>query len=337
MKGLARLLAGHERLASLDAPERRLALRKVPGVGPDAPAVADHIDELGPLTELMADADVTDVLVNGPEDVWVERCGRLEETGIRFDDAAHLESLIHHVFARAGGRLDAARPIADVRLPDGSRLHAVLPPIAPGGPVMSIRRVPRRVLTVDDLIAREGLTSDHAGTLRAAVSERKTLLISGTTGAGKTTLANALLREVPRAERIVSIEETPELRPEHPHHVSLLTRPANHEGSGLVEPSELLRAALRMRPDRIVVGEARGAEALVAVRAFATGHRGSMLTLHARDARHSLTRLCNLALEARDAPSPMAIESDIDDAIDLVVHLEGTPLGRRVVEILDRR
>ena len=337
MKGLGRLLSGHERLAELDAPARRVALREVPGAASDAPAIADHIDGLGPLTELMTEPDVTDVLVNGPRDVWVERAGRLERADVAFDDAAQIEDLLHHVFARAGGRIDAARPVADVRLPDGSRLHAVLPPIAPAGPVLSIRRVAARVLRLDDLVALHTLDDEEAARMKTAVTERRTLLVSGATGVGKTTLVNALLAEVPPVERIVSIEETPELRPPHPHHVSLLTRPDSQEGVGRVEPSELLRAALRMRPDRIVVGEARGDEALVAIRAFATGHPGSMLTLHARDGRHALSRLCHLALGSPDAPSERTIEADIDEAIDVVVHVERTPRGRRVAEVIERR
>jgi pilus assembly protein CpaF len=337
VRGLGELLRGHESLADLDPPARRLSLREVPGLGADAPAVADHIDGLGPLTELIADPEITDVLVNGPHEVWVERTGRLERSSVRFRDAAHLEDLLHHVFARSGGRIDAARPVSDVRLPDGSRLHAVLPPIAQSGPVVSIRRFPQVALTLDDLVERGALTLRQAEALRTAIVQRRTMLISGATGSGKTTLAGALLKLVPATERIVSIEETPELRPGHPHHVTLLTRPANHEGAGAVGPSELLRAALRMRPDRIVVGEARGAEALVAIRAFATGHRGSLLTLHARNATHALTRLCHLALEAAGAPTQRAIAAEIDDAIDVVAHLERTPLGRRVVDVVERR
>jgi pilus assembly protein CpaF len=335
VKGLVRSLLGHEELADLDAPARRLALRQVAGLN-DAPSVADHIDGLGPLTDLMNDPDVTDILVNGPHEVWIERAGKLQATSVGFEDRAHLEDLLHHVFARAGGRIDAARPVADVRLPDGSRLHAVLSPIAMAGPVVSIRRVSQRVLTLAELVRLGTLTETEAGRLRAAVTGRRTILISGATGAGKTTLANALLMEVPASERIVSIEETPELRPDHPHHVSLLTRPDSNEGIGGIDIQELLRAALRMRPDRIVVGEVRGAEALVAMRAFATGHRGSLLTLHARDAVHALTRLCHMALEAPEAPSEGAIAADIEDAIAVVVHLDHGASGRRVAEIVTR-
>ena len=336
MKGLGKLLRGHEGIAELDAPERRLALRDIPGIAPQAPLVSDHIDGLGPLTEVIADPEVTDVLVNGHGEVWAERSGGLVKVPAEFEDRHHLEDLIHHVFAKAGGRIDAARPIADVRLADGSRLHAVLPPIAPSGPLLSIRCVPDRVIDLDGLVSRETLSPDEASRLRSAVVGRRTLLISGATGAGKTTLANALLGEVSPSERIVTIEETPELRPDHPHHVRLLTRPENQEGAGEVSPAELLRAALRMRPDRIVVGEARGAEALIAIRAFATGHPGSMLTLHARGAGHALARLRHLASDAPEAPSEQTLAREIEDAIDVVVHLERTSEGRRVTEIVER-
>ena len=336
MTDLGRRLLGHASIADLSPPERRLALRNVPGLEEDAPLIADVADGLGVLTPLLAEPGVTDVLVNGCGGVWVERDGRLEEVPVQVGGAEALLDLLFHAFGRAGARLDAAHPIADLRLPDGSRLHAVLPPIAPEGPVVSIRVAPRETFTLSDLAARGTFSGRQAEILRRAVKESRTIVVSGRTGSGKTTLTNALLHEVPHSERVVTIEETRELRFAHPHHVSLVTRPESPEGVVAVTPTDLLRAALRMRPDRIVVGEARGPEALVALRAFASGHRGSIVTVHARDAAYALVRLRHLALQASDAPTEEAVAAEVDDAVDVCVHIDRTPTGRRVTEVIER-
>jgi pilus assembly protein CpaF len=335
------LVLARPELAELDPAGRRRAIGALieqAGVA-DGPAVAaelsDYVDAFGPLTSLMDDERVTDVLVNGAGEVWVERAGALDLTPIAFLDGAELEGLIRVLMGKAGRSVDVARPIADARLADGSRMHVVLPPVAPDGPLVSIRRFPRRVLTLEDLVAAGMTTSSGGDALAQIVEERSNVVIAGATGAGKTTLLNALLGAVPRDERVVTIEETPELRLQGRHAVSLLARAANVEGAGTVDLTDLLRAALRMRPDRIVVGEVRGAEALVALSALATGHDGSMITVHARSATDVVRRLVSLALQARDAPSERALHEEVRSAFDVVVFLHRAH-GRRVVASIER-
>ncbi|HYP23433.1 MAG TPA: ATPase, T2SS/T4P/T4SS family [Actinomycetota bacterium] len=313
-------------LATLDPAERRLALREV--VAPDKiAAVAEHVDGYGPLAEVMARPGVTDVLVNGPREVWAEQDGTLTREAIEWPDADALRDFVDRLLARGGGSVDASRPVADGRLPDGSRIHVVLPPIAPRGPLVSIRRFPSVRFTLDDLVRAEMLSAANAARLRDLVAARATVVVSGATGAGKTTLLNALLALVGTAERVVTIEETPELGPFSSHVVSLVARPPNVEGSGAVGLDALVRASLRMRPDRIVVGEVRGREAAVALAAMATGHEGSMLTLHARSAAEAPERLAELA------------ETDVGRvrrAVDAFVHLSRRD-GRRKLEEIEAR
>lgn len=334
---LRELLFEHDELAELDPAARRLAIRDL--VAPRAEGTelaeavgraADFIDGYGPLTPLMTD-DITDILVNGPDRVYVERAGTIERSGVSFASPAELRSLVDRLLDRAGTRADASRPIADGRLPDGSRIHAVLPPVAPNGPLLSIRRFPSCSLTLDDLRARGTATEEEACALAALVAGRATVIVSGATGSGKTTLLNALLRLVPSNERVVTIEETPELRPACEHAVSLITRPPNVEGKGALHATALVRAALRMRPDRVVIGEVRGAEALDALAAFGTGHRGSMLTVHAGSAHDALDRLVALALEAGSGAREESIAARVHRAVDAVVHLERDSRGRRRV------
>ena len=252
-------------LAELDPAERRLALRELfaPTDGGEATElagqIADLIDGYGPLTEIMRDPEVTDVMVNGPREVWIERQGRLLRHRVTFDDDSELRHFVERLVSRSGGRVDVSHPIADARLSDGSRLHVVLPPLAPAGPLVSIRRFPRRAYGLNDLVARGLLSDTQRGRLERAVAERRTIAIGGGTGTGKTTLLNALLDLVSADQRVVTIEETPELQPRCPHIVSLVARGPNVEGKGTVTLTELFRAALRMRPDRIVIGEVRGA------------------------------------------------------------------------------
>ncbi|MGH2748690.1 MAG: CpaF family protein [Actinomycetota bacterium] len=337
MRELRELLFEHDELADLDPAARRLAIRDLvaswgegAGLAEAVGRAADFIDGYGPLTGVMTD-DVTDVLVNGPDQVYVERARGIERCDISFASAAELRSLVDRLLARANSRADASRPIADGRLPDGSRIHVVLPPVAPDGPLLSIRRFPRRSLTLDDLRARGTATDEEADVLAALVARRATLIVSGATGSGKTTLLNALLSLVPPSERVVTIEETPELRSACEHAVSLITRPPNVEGKGALDATALVRAALRMRPDRIVIGEVRGPEALDALAALATGHRGSMLTVHARSARDALDRLVELALGAGSGAREESIAARVRRAVDAVVHLERDSGGRRRV------
>lgn len=333
-------VVARDELAVLDTPRRRLALRGIlaPRVPPDelsdaVARVADAIDGYGPLSPLLDDEGVTDVLVNGPHEVWVERRGRLERAHVEFDDADELRCFVDRWLARAGARVDASRPIADARLANGARLHVVLPPIAPAGPVVSIRRFPSRMPDVTDL-ARDGMLDDAAAVaLESLVDGRATLAITGGTGSGKTTLLNALVGRTRPDERVVTIEETPELRPACAHVVSLVARPPNVEGRGTTSLADLVVATLRMRPDRIVVGEVRGGEALAALEAMSTGHEGSMVTIHARSAHDALERIVTLALRAGSGATEDALRRRARAAFDAVVHLERRDGKRRLVEI----
>jgi pilus assembly protein CpaF len=333
---------GHDELAAMDAGERRLALRSLVSAEVDGSEIAstvahlsDLIDGFGPLTELMRDDSITDVLVNGVAEVWVERSGTLEPAGVSLGDDAELRAFIDRMLGRVGARVDASHPITDARLEDGSRMHVVLPPVAPAGPMLSIRRFPRDRPGLNELVATGMLTDQIAGLLKGGVRARRTMVISGGTGTGKTTLLNALLGCIDANERIVTIEETPELRPDCSHVVSLITRAPNVEGRGTVDMSMLVRAALRMRPDRIVVGEVRGPEALDALAAMSTGHEGSMVTIHARGPRDALDRFVALGLQARSGAPERSVREQVDRAVRLVVHLERTPRGRRVADILE--
>ena len=326
-------------LADLDPAERRLALRALlcEEMGADAATCAaelsDLIDGHGPLSDAMRDPDVTDILVNGPREVWIERRGCLYKSDAAFADDLALRGYVERVISASGGRVDLSRPVADARLPDGSRLHVVLPPLAPQGPLVSIRKFPSEGFTLEDLVRLAMLSKAQLEKLRIAVRERRTIAISGGTGTGKTTLLNALLGGVPETERVVLIEETPELRPRCGHFVSLVARPPNVEGKGAVELQELLRASLRMRPDRIVVGEVRGPEALVALDAMSTGHEGSFVTVHARSASDVLDRLVALAMQGT-AARMSELRARFVRAFDLVVHLERVE-GHRIVAAIE--
>jgi pilus assembly protein CpaF len=336
---LRRVVYDHDELAELEPPERRLALRAlalqtgVPNPGAVVAEIADEIDAFGPLTALMSDDRVTDVLVNGSDEVWIERGGMLERTAVRFRDDAALLHLLERLVGRAGVRLDRAQPIADARLRDGSRVHAVLPPIAPYGPLVSIRRFPTSRLELEDLVSLGMMNESQASTLDALVSERKTIVISGRTGTGKSTLLDALLRRVPHDERVVTIEELPELRHGKEHRVSLIARGENVEGRGAVTLDQLVRAALRMRPDRIVIGEVRGPEAVTALEAMSTGHDGSMLTVHARSADAVPDRLLTLALRGSPGATETSLRRQIREAVDVIVHLDRVEGCRRVAAI----
>ena len=289
--------------------------------------VTDALAGLGPAQPLLRDPAVTDVLVNGPDEVWVERDGRLERTTVRFADAAAVHAAALRTLAPLGLRLDRGRPWVDARLPDGSRLHALLPPLAPGGPVISVRRF-AAVNHTWEALERSGAVPVEAATLlRQAVAARRALVCCGRTGTGKTTLLNLLLAEVSDDERVLIIEDAPELRPRCRHVVRLESRPPNAEGAGEVTIRDLVRQALRMRPDRIVVGEVRGVEVVDMLQARATGHEGCMTTVHARAADEALVRLEGMALLAGLPLS--AARAQLAVGLDLLAVLSRGPDGRR--------
>ncbi|MFX4292723.1 TadA family conjugal transfer-associated ATPase [Streptomyces bohaiensis] len=301
-------------------------------------AVLNEVRELrselvgaGPLQPLLAEDDVTDVLVNGPDAVWVDRGRGLRRAGVRFRDTAAIRRLAQRLAATAGRRLDDARPWVDARLPDGTRMHAVLPPLAVGSPCLSLRVVRPRPLTLEELTAAGTLPPDGPPLLRRLVQARLSFLVTGGTGSGKSTLLATLLGLVPADERIVLVEDSAELRPTHPHVVSLETRPANQEGAGGIALDELLRQALRMRPDRLVVGEVRGPEAVTLLTALNTGHDGGCGTLHAGAAHDVPARL--EALGAMAGLPRAALHSQLAAALSVVLHLVRARGGRRLSEV----
>jgi pilus assembly protein CpaF len=301
-----------------------------------ASRVAERAVGLGPLEPLLRDPAVDELLVCGIAAVWVERAGRLEPTGVRFDSEAELRHAIERILAPLGRRVDESEPLCDARLPDGSRVNVVLPPLALDGPLLTIRRFRPRGFAPDDLVAHGTLTPPLLDFLGRAVAARCTLLICGGTGSGKTTTLGALAAFADPIERVVTIEDAAELRLALPHVVRLESRPPNLEGRGEVTIRRLVRNALRMRPDRLIVGEVRGPEALDLLVALSTGHAGSLCTIHAGSAAEALRRLETLALMA-DVGLPLAaIRDQIADAIDLVVRQERAADGvRRVVEVAE--
>lgn len=289
---------------------------------------------LGPLEPLLADPSVSDVLVNGPGEIWVDRYGRLEKTRVRFDDEQHLMRIIDRMVSAHGRHLEEATPYVDARLPDGSRVHAMIAPISSLGPVLAIRR-PRQVpLTMEDLLAAGTLTEPMATILKSAAECGLNILISGGAAAGKTTLLNVLAGFIPKHERLITVEETAELKLNHPHVIPLETRMPNIDNRGGIPLSTLIRNALRMRADRIIVGEVRGTEVLDMLQAMNLGHNGSLTTLHANGADEALQRLGTLLLSSGvDFPGSVT-RSMINGAFQLVVQLHRDADGtRRVVEI----
>ena len=287
----------------------------------------------GPLEPLLHSSCITDVLVNGPDEVWIDAGEGLTRTSTRFPDEASLRRLAQRLTAAAGRRLDDASPYADARLPGGIRLHAVLPPIAPNGTCLSLRLPRRRAFTLDELVAAGTIPPAGAELLAALVAARAPFLITGGTGTGKTTLLSCLLSLADPAERLVLVEDSSELRPDHPHVVRLEARPPNVEGAGGVTLDDLVRQALRMRPDRLVVGEVRGSEVTILLNALNTGHEGGCGTLHANAAADVPARLEALACAA--GLSREAVHSQLAAALEIVVHLtRDTPGGpRRVAEV----
>jgi pilus assembly protein CpaF len=289
---------------------------------------------LGPLEPLMADPTISDILINGHNVVYVERNGRLERADVAFTDARHLLHIIQRIVGQVGRRVDETCPMVDGRLPDGSRINAIIPPLALDGALVSIRRFGVRPLLAADLVEKGAMTQEMAAFLSACVSARLNLLISGGTGSGKTTLLNALSAFIPPEERVITIEDAAELRLQQPHVGRLETRPSNVEGVGEITTRDLVRNALRMRPDRIVIGECRGPEALDMLQAMNTGHEGSLTTIHANDTRDALGRLeMMVGMAGFDLPM-WVIRKQIASAIHVIVQTSRLSGGaRKVVKI----
>jgi pilus assembly protein CpaF len=287
--------------------------------------------DLGPITPLLLDEEVSDILVNTHRQVYVERLGKLELTAISFRDDAHLRLIIERIISRVGRRIDESTPLVDARLPDGSRVNAIIPPAALDGAILSIRRFRKRALAIDHLLELRSLTPEIAQFLTAAVRVRLNLLVTGGTGSGKTTLLNILSRYISNDERIITIEDSAELMLQQPHVVRLETRPPNVEGRGQITQRELVKNALRMRPDRIIVGEVRGDEVLDMLQAMNTGHDGSLTTLHSNGPRDALHRLENLVLMAGHHLPDRAIREQVASALDLLVHVSRMSDGTRKI------
>ncbi|MCL6449671.1 MAG: CpaF family protein [Acetobacteraceae bacterium] len=328
-------------------PDRRRKLRGIiarvlvsQGIGfpgPSREALVDRVTSeivgFGPIDGAIRDPEVTEVMVNGPGQVYLEKAGRLELSPIRFRDEDHLMEVISRIVAPLGRRVDQSSPYVDARLPDGSRVHAIVPPLALDGPALTIRKFARQALTLEDLVGLESLSPEMAGFLKVCVQGRLNLVVSGGAASGKTTTLNALSAFI-QDERVITIEDAAELELRQPHVVRLECRPPNLEGRGEVTVRDLVRNALRMRPDRIIVGECRGAEAFDVLQAMNTGHDGSMTTVHANGPRDALSRLENMALTAGEGVPLFALREQMRSALDLVVHQARFRDGsRRVVSI----
>jgi pilus assembly protein CpaF len=296
--------------------------------------VVDETFGLGPLEPLLRDKSISDILINGPKVIYVERNGRLQRTDVEFNDDKHLLQIIQRIVGRIGRRVDESSPMVDARLEDGSRVNAIIPPLALDGSLVSIRRFPDRPMQAADLIGRKSVASVMIDFLAAAVKGRCNILISGGTGSGKTTLLNLLSGYIPDDQRIATIEDAAELRMQQEHVVRMETRPPNIEGRGEVTSRDLVRNVLRMRPDRVVIGESRGAEALDMLQAMNTGHEGSMTTLHANDSREALSRLeMMVGMAGFDLPI-WIIRRQIASAVNLVVQASRLTGGaRKIIQV----
>jgi len=291
--------------------------------------VKDEMLGLGPLEPFLKDDSVNDILVNSYRQIYVERKGKLVLTGSRFKDNSHLKKIIDRIVSRVGRRVDESSPMVDARLPDGSRVNAIIPPLAIDGPALSIRKFSKDKLTAQDLIGFKAITPDISEVLRGIVLARLNILISGGTGTGKTTMLNCLSGFIPHDERIVTVEDAAELQLKQDHVVRLESRPPNIEGRGEVTQRDLVKNCLRMRPDRILVGEVRGAEALDMLQAMNTGHDGSLATIHANSPRDALMRLETLVAMAGLAISPLSLKRYIASAVDVIVQIARFSDGSR--------
>ena len=301
-------------------------------VGALAAELTDELFGLGPLEALLRDADITEIMVNGPGEVFVERGGLIEALDVHLGDGARIVALVRRVLGPLNLRLDETSPMIDARLADGSRLNAVIPPLCLNGPTVTIRKFRRRPFTAPELVRNGTMSEPTASFLGDAVRHRANILVSGGTGSGKTTLLNVLSSFIPRNERLITIEDAAELRIEHPHVVSLESRPPSLEGKGAVSVRDLVRNSLRMRPDRIIVGEVRGAEALDMLQAMNTGHPGSLSTAHANSPRDLLDRLETMVLMSEVNLDLAAVRRQVGSTVDLIVHTSRGTSGQRVVD-----
>jgi len=298
--------------------------------------IADDVLGYGPIDPFLADPEVTEVMVNGPHAVWIEKSGKLIKTDTRFVDPTHLERIIEKIVGQVGRRIDESTPMVDARLPDGSRVNGVIHPLAIGGPYLTIRKFAVDPFTVDDLIANHTLNDQVAGLLRRCVRGRLNIIVSGATGSGKTTFLNVLSNFIPDDERIITVEDAAELQLNQAHVLSMESRPPNIEGEGQVKIRDLVRNTLRMRPDRIIVGEARGGEALDMLQAMNTGHDGSLTTIHSNSPRDTLARIETMVLMAGMDLPIRAIREQVASAIDMVVHTHRLRDGtRRVTHVTE--
>jgi pilus assembly protein CpaF len=296
--------------------------------------IADDIFGYGPLERLLSDPSISEIMVNGPHEIWIERQGRLSETTLRFTDASHLRRIITKMVGQVGRRIDESSPLVDARLPDGSRVNAIIPPLSLSGPLLTIRKFRQDRFDIAELVQLGTLSEDSADFLSRCIEAELNILVSGGTGSGKTTLLNALSAAVPDRDRIVTIEDAAELRLAQQHVLRLEARPKNIEGEGEITIRDLVRNSLRMRPDRIIVGEVRGAEALDMLQAMNTGHEGSLSTVHANSPRDALNRLETMVLMAGYELPLRAIRQHVSAALDLIVHLDRLDDGsRRVTEV----
>lgn len=317
-----------------------LSARQYPLSGPDKQRllreVMDEVFGFGPLEVFLRDPEISDILVNGPYKIYIEKRGQLKPTNVTFMDEKHLMRIIHRIGSNVGRRIDESMPMLDARLPDGSRVNAIIPPLALDGPTVSIRRFGTTPIDIHRLMELDALTDEMAYFMEACVKCRLNILISGGTGTGKTTFLNALSRWIPADERVITIEDAAELQLQREHVVRLETRPPNIEGEGCITQRDLVRNSLRMRPDRIVIGEVRGAETLDMLQAMNTGHEGSMTTVHANNPRDALRRLENMVSMSGINYPIRAIREQLSSALNVMVHLERMTGGRRrVVQIVE--
>ncbi|MFL5830279.1 MAG: CpaF family protein [Solirubrobacteraceae bacterium] len=321
--------------------ELRDRLAREPGIARQdreriAAELMDDIVGHGPLERLLEDDTVSEIMVNGPYDVWVERSGKLHKTPVRFTDDSHLRRIISKIVAQVGRRIDEASPMVDARLPDGSRINATIPPLSLTGSLLTIRKFSNQRLDMNALVKLGALTSDTADLLQRCIQARLNILIAGGTGSGKTTMLNALSASIPDSERILTIEDAAELQLAQRHVLRLEARPKNIEGEGEITIRDLVRNSLRMRPDRIVVGEVRGAEALDMLQAMNTGHDGSLSTVHANSPRDALARIETMVLMTGYDLPLRAVREQITSAVDLIIQIERmNDGGRRIVAITE--